>query len=228
MAPETIVSIGDIHGCSEKLIYLLRWCEEVCRGKDPTYVFLGDYIDRGPDARGVVELLIRKQRANPDRVVCLRGNHEQLLINASVKDSSDRDLMTWFGNGGEQTLESYGCNDPRDIPAEHLSWFRALPRSYHDGIRFYVHAGVRPGVGLAQQADDDLLWIREPFLSSDKSHGSLIVHGHSPVKAPDLRTNRLNLDTGACFGGRLTAAIFDDEQLPAMFINDRGEMSWPT
>lgn len=91
----------------------------------------------------------------------------------------------------------------------------------------FVHAGVRPGTPLDAQTVEDLLWIREPFLSSTETREMFIVHGHTPVKFPDVRANRLNLDTGACFGGRLTAAMFDDQKLPAMFIDDLGVVSWP-
>src|SRR5437868_6809985 len=146
MGHEMTVAVGDVHGCRGKLISLLRWCDEVGRGKKLKYVFLGDYIDRGPDSRAVVDLLIRRQRADPDSVVCLRGNHEQMLVNASNADCADRDLMTWLGNGGEQTLQSYCCDDPRDLPPDHLDWFRSLPLAHCEEGRFFVHAGIRPEI----------------------------------------------------------------------------------
>lgn len=228
MTAGATIAIGDIHGCSQKLAALLLWVIRTGKFEGAKFVFLGDYIDRGPKSKEVVEKLMALQRELPESVVCLRGNHEQMLLNAIAADRSDRDLMTWIGNGGEQTLLSYDCEDPSDLPEEHLHWFRSLPLTTHDAMRFFVHAGVRPDIPLEQQSEDDLLWIREPFLSSDKRFGLLVVHGHTVVKAADLRKNRLNLDTGACFGGRLTAAIFEDDESPLMFINDRGEMSWPT
>lgn len=226
-ATEVTFAVGDIHGCLKKLIALLRSCDEIGQARKIKYVFLGDYVDRGPQTRGVVDLLIERQRRNPDGIVCLRGNHEQLLLRASDPDRSDRDLMKWIKNGGTQTLASYGCDDPREIPADHLAWFESLPCGHSEAGRMYVHAGVRPDVPLNAQTDEDLLWIREPFLSSSEKLEAFIVHGHTPVKSPDLRENRLNLDTGACFGGRLTAAMFDDQKLPAMFINDLRVASWP-
>ncbi|SIO14081.1 serine/threonine protein phosphatase 1 [Bradyrhizobium erythrophlei] len=224
---EVTFAIGDIHGCRKKLLALLRCCGAIAQARKVKYVFLGDYVDRGPEACGVVDLLIERQRRNPGGIICLRGNHEQMLLAASHPDRSDQDLMMWMENGGRQTLASYGCDDPCDIPAAHLAWFRSLPLTHAEAGRMYVHAGVRPDIPLNAQTEEDLLWIREPFLSSDQTHEAFIVHGHTPVRLPDLRANRLNLDTGACFGGPLTAAMFEDQQWPAMFINDLRVASWP-
>jgi serine/threonine protein phosphatase 1 len=149
-----------------------------------------------------------------------------MLIDAADPERSDRDLINWWMNGGEQTLGSYQVNDPVAIPADHLAWIKTLPLKLVDAGRVYVHAGVRPGVSLASQSSDDLLWIREPFLSSDNDYGALVVHGHTPTDSwlPDLRANRLNLDTGAYLGGPLTAAMFSDgETYPIMFLNSNGE-----
>jgi serine/threonine protein phosphatase 1 len=177
-----------------------------------------------------LDFLIRRQINQGDRFVCLRGNHEEMLIRAADKYRSDRDLMTWWGNGGERTLESYGVDDPSDLPAKHLEWMRSLPLQTGDTHRLFVHAGVRPGVALSSQTVEDLLWIREPFLSSEEDHGVLVVHGHTPtrLRKPELRSNRLNIDTGACFGGPLTAAAFSDrERAPLFFIEDSGEIFTP-
>jgi serine/threonine protein phosphatase 1 len=105
-------AIGDVHGCFDKLEALLLACDRVRAGREARYVFIGDYIDRGPDARKVIDLLRHKQLSEGSRFVCLRGNHEQMLIGAAAEGRSDRDLMTWWANGGEQTLDSYGVNDP--------------------------------------------------------------------------------------------------------------------
>ena len=229
IAPSTI-AIGDIHGCFDKLQALLGVCKEICDGHDTRLVFIGDYVDRGPRSRDVVECLIRAQSDQAQRLVCLRGNHEELLIRTADKDRSDRDLMTWWGNGGEQTLESYGVDDPSDLPAEHLDWMRSLPLQMHDQFRMFVHAGIRPGVALSSQSAEDMLWIREPFLSSAEDYGTFLVHGHTPTNSrrPDLRPNRLNIDTGACFGGPLTAAAFSNESIaPLFFIKDSGEVTLP-
>jgi serine/threonine protein phosphatase 1 len=193
-------------------------------------VCLGDYIDRGPDSKQVLDFLIRRQTDQGAHFVCLRGNHEEMLLRAADKQRSDRDLMTWWGNGGEATLDSYGVDDPSDLPAEHLDWMRSLPLHTWDAHRVFVHAGVRPGIALSSQTVEDLLWIREPFLSSAESHGAFVVHGHTPTpgRKPDLRPNRVNIDTGAYFGGPLTAAVFSDEnRAPLFFVNDKGEISAP-
>lgn len=219
-------AIGDIHGCSHKLESLVAACESVSAGRQARLILVGDYVDRGPDAKGVIDLLMEKQLRDPERLVCLRGNHDQMLIAAADKGRSDSDLMNWWANGGEQTLDSYGVGDPSEIPEEHLAWIRNLPLEMSDGKRLYVHAGVRPGIPVAEQNEHDLLWIREPFLSSQSDHGVFVVHGHTPTKTglPDLRPNRLNVDTGACFGRRLTAAMFSDRQRgPVMFLNDLGQ-----
>jgi serine/threonine protein phosphatase 1 len=209
---------------------LLLACDRVRAGRQARYVFIGDYIDRGPDARKVIDLLMHKQPSEGSRIVCLRGNHEQMLIVAAVEGRSDRDLMTWWANGGEQTLESYGVNDPSSLPAAHLEWIKALPLRFADQKRLFVHAGIRPGVAIADQSEDDLLWIREPFLSFQADHNTFVVHGHTPTESrlPDLRSNRLNLDTGACFGGELTAAVFTDGRArPLFFVNSLGVV-WQT
>jgi serine/threonine protein phosphatase 1 len=200
-------AIGDVHGCFDKLQALLLFCDRARASREARYIFIGDYIDRGPDARKVVDLLMQRQLEEGSRFICLRGNHEQMLVVAAAEERSDRDLMAWWTNGGEQTLDSYGVNDPSSLPTSHLGWIETLPLKISDQKRLFVHAGIRPG---ANQSEADLLWIREPFLASEFPHESFVVHGHTPTKSrlPDLRSNRLNIDTGACFGGELTAAAF--------------------
>jgi serine/threonine protein phosphatase 1 len=124
-------------------------------------------------------------------------------------------LDVWLRNGGVETLASYGVREVGDLPCAHLDWMRSLRLSYDDGRRLFVHAGVDPAKPLDAQDEQDLLWIREPFLSNRRAYGRLIVHGHTPLETatPDLRVNRLNLDTAAVYGGALTAAVFDDKQI---------------
>ena len=218
-------AIGDVHGCWNQLEALIAACEKIRAGRDGRFVLVGDYVDRGPDPKGVLDFLIDRNSCDPDRFICLRGNHDQMLVAAAAGDRSDSDLVNWWANGGEQTLESYGVDDPSTIPREHIAWLERLPFKLADRERLFVHAGIRPGVSLADQSSADLLWIREPFLSWQGDHGLLVVHGHTPTKSrlPDIRANRLNIDTGACFGGRLTAAMFSDlERAPLMFVDDRG------
>ena len=222
MPAELIIAIGDIHGCRAMLASLLQRCFRYAGGRPTRLVFLGDYIDRGPDSRGVVETLIGLQHEMRDRVVCLRGNHEVLLLEALAKD----DMGLWLFNGADTTLASYGVDHVAALPPEHLVWYAALKPSLDDGRRFFVHAGIDPDRPLDDQREHDLVWIREPFLSRERDYGRLIVHGHTPQRTgkPDLRRWRLNLDTAAVYGGRLTAAVFNDEQLgPIAFLTDQSD-----
>jgi serine/threonine protein phosphatase 1 len=230
---ELTFAVGDVHGHIGKLEALLGRCARFSAGAPMRLVFVGDYVDRGPDARAVIELLLDLTRHDPDDVICLRGNHEELLLGAAAGQldmlPGRPTLSSWLGgNGaGAATLVSYGVERASDLPPQHLAWMAMLPARYDDGRRLFVHAGVRPGCALEHQVEEDLVWIREPFLSHDGSFGRLVVHGHTPVAArrPDLRANRLNLDSGAGYDGPLTAAVFDDHQRdPIAFLNDRGEM----
>nr|WP_225173572.1 MULTISPECIES: metallophosphoesterase [unclassified Bradyrhizobium] len=134
---------------------------------------LGDYVDRGPASDQVIAYLMREQASAPSRFRCIMGNHDHMLCRAADRSRSDAELIQWWTNGSEQTLDAYGREDPSDLPAEHLAWMRALPLQVRDEHRLFVHAGVRPGVALEAQSKDDMLWIREPFLSSRLWHGAL-------------------------------------------------------
>jgi serine/threonine protein phosphatase 1 len=210
-------AIGDIHGCYTQLRTLIHRCM-AHRGDNPyRLICLGDYIDRGRRSRETVELLIELQASLPEQIVCLSGNHERMAMAAA----RGGDPRAWLANGGMATLQSYGVGSAEQIPPRHLDWMASLPLSFADEWRFFVHAGIDPGQPLDAQDKDTLLWIREPFLSDPRDHGLLIVHGHTPIKnrVPKLRPNRLNLDTGACFGGPLTAAVFDESAAsPLAFI----------
>lgn len=130
-------------------------------------------------------------------------------------------LINWRQNGGHSTLKSYRATSPNELPIRHLDWMRSLPLFHDDGQRYFVHAGVHPARPLHQQRPRDLLWIREPFLSSDTDLGRLIVHGHTPISsgAPELRNDRLNLDTGAVYGRALTSAVFaESDAAPLKFL----------
>ncbi len=213
-----IYAIGDIHGMLGKLQKLIARCEEHAAGRPMTLAFVGDYIDRGPEAAGVVRCLIDLRDKMPDRVIALMGNHEMMVLAVIDEVMPER---SWLLQGGAATLQSYGVSRARELPPEHLDWLNSLQLAYDDGRRLFVHAGINPDKPLDAQTELDLLWIREPFLSDGRDHGRLIVHGHTPVMtgAADLRSNRLNLDTGAVFGGPLTAAVFDDTQTkPITFL----------
>jgi serine/threonine protein phosphatase 1 len=212
-----IIAIGDIHGCYDKLIQLLARCRDYAAGRPHRFVFIGDYIDRGPDSRAVVQHLIDLDRSSGQHVF-LRGNHEGMLLHALLDpDAAEH----WLANGGRATLASYNVGSPDQIPTAHVDWLTTRPLTYDDGLRLFVHAGVNPNRPLDKQSRQDLLWIREPFLSSEKDFGRLIVHGHTPLRSgrPDVRPNRVNLDTAAVYGGPLTAAVFvDDRKGPTEFI----------
>jgi serine/threonine protein phosphatase 1 len=214
-------AIGDIHGSLDKLKSLVAACRQHADGREMTLVFLGDYIDRGPESAGVVRFVLSLQSESPERVVTLMGNHEAWAL--AVLDG-EMPVSSWLLNGGAATLESYGVIDVGDLPRAHLDWMRSLRLTYDDGRRFFVHAGVDPQRPLDTQDESALLWIREPFLNDNRDYGRLIVHGHTPLATakPELRSNRLNLDTAAVFGGPLTAAVFDDAQTaPLAYLQAR-------
>jgi serine/threonine protein phosphatase 1 len=219
--PPLTYAIGDVHGCYPQLRNLISHCMDH-RGRNPyRLVLLGDYIDRGRGSREVVELLIELQASRPERIVCLRGNHDDMAVMAA----RGGDPWAWLANGGGATLRSYGVGRAEQIAPRHLDWMESLPLSFADEWRFFVHAGIDPDLPLDAQEKETLLWIREPFLSDPRDHGLLVVHGHTPTEegVPELRPNRLNLDTGACYGGPLTAAVFEEGAAgPLAFITDDG------
>ena len=231
-----VYAVGDCHGCLEALRGLraaivadaARADAEAPRADRRVVVYLGDYIDRGPDSRGVVELLIGEPLAGFESVHLL-GNHEAFM--RGFLDGEDV-AAVWMMNGGAATLRSYGLdvaaptgpeNGPRPggdapalrdalaaaIPETHRVFLDGLALSHVEGDYFFVHAGVRPGVPLERQGADDLLWIREPFLGSTADHGKVVVHGHSVAREPEVRPNRIGIDTGACYGGKLTALVLE-------------------
>lgn len=214
-------AVGDVHGALHKLQALFARCEDHAGGRPHKYVFLGDYIDRGSQSAEVVRFLIGLQAEMTDNFVALMGNHEAMLL--AVVDGS-MPAEHWLWQGGEATLRSYGVATAAELPRDHLDWLRARPLSHDDGRRFFVHAGVNPRLPLDAQSDADLLWIREPFLDDARAYGRLIVHGHTPLAGgvPDLRNNRLNLDTAAVFGGPLTAAVFADDDTPPIAFLQTG------
>jgi serine/threonine protein phosphatase 1 len=211
-------AIGDIHGSLSKLRELVARCEARALGASLTFVFLGDYIDRGPESAGVVRYLMELQSRLGPRMIALMGNHEAMLLDVCKGKCP---AYHWVSQGGDATLRSYGVDRAQDLPETALNWFKARPLSHDDGRHFFVHAGVNPLLPLNAQRGHDLIWIREPFLSDRRDYGRLIVHGHTPVESgqPDVRANRLNVDTGAVYGGPLTAALFaDGRTAPVSFV----------
>ena len=214
--------MGDIHGRLDLLEAILGRIEADAQSsghaKYRTLVFLGDYVDRGPDSRGVVEMLIGGLPQGFEAHF-LKGNHEAILLNF-LDDAWTLD--NWLVNGGDATMRSYGVDTDRlarlgapaelwrqalqeVLPESHLEFYRSLKLSVAFGDYLFVHAGVKPGVPLAAQSEADLIWIRGPFLNHADPFGKIVVHGHTPGKEPVTRSNRVGIDTGACFTGRLTA-----------------------
>lgn len=224
-----LYAVGDIHGHLD----LLESLHEMIRADAAAHacerrrvVYLGDYIDRGPASRQVIDTLIA-QPLEGFEAVHLLGNHEQFLCRF-LRDPDIGD--TWLFNGGEATLHSYGL-DPRQapprgedrldwlarrlgevLPAAHRAFLDRLQLRHETGDYLFVHAGVRPGIPLERQRAEDLIWIREPFLGSNEEFGRLVVHGHTPGMEPVERENRICIDTGACYGGQLTALVLQGEQ----------------
>lgn len=187
-----LLAVGDIHGCYAKLVDLM---EKVAPAAEDRLVFLGDYIDRGSESRQVIEYLLDLKKRLP-RTVCLRGNHEQMLLEALTGEIEAVGLFLF--NGGTATVTSYGGDLDR-LPAEHLDFLRALPLYHEEDEFIFVHAGLRPGVALEEQDPQDLLWIRREFLDSDYDWGKTVVHGHTPRPGVEFRENRIGIDTGAFF-----------------------------
>lgn len=191
-----LLAIGDIHGCQEQLQQLIR---QVKPTTEDQVVFLGDYVDRGPDSAGVIEYLIEFGKTFP-QTIFLRGNHEQMFLNYL----DDKDPSLFLINGGINTLDSYRRKDWLPIPEPHLEFLQALQMSFICDRYIFVHAGLRPGVPPEQQDESDLLWIRQDFISSDYDWDKTVVYGHTPLQKPFFANHRIGLDTGCVYGRQLT------------------------
>jgi serine/threonine protein phosphatase 1 len=223
-----IYAVGDVHGRNDLLERLLDRVEAHIAAYPidrPLVVFVGDYVDRGPSSRQVLDALVL--RNSHQNTICLRGNHERYVLDFLDNPVS---LPHWLRLGGLETLRSYGltADNSLDAPAQellamslslamyrngHLDFLRSLPNSFVCGDFFFVHAGVRPGVPLDQQSDRDLLEIRKEFLLCTSSFGKIVVHGHTPVIKMEIHSNRINIDTGAYATGRLTCVAIERNQL---------------
>lgn len=202
-------AVGDVHGRADLLDALLGRIDAHAASRPRRLVFLGDYVDRGPASAPVLDRVRALQRRETLHVVCLKGNHEDMMLRAA-RGSGEWDAV-WLRNGGDATLSSFGVARVADVPADMLDWLAARQTSFEDGRRCYVHAGLDPTRDRLDQSDRDRLWIREAFLAGDHDFGKLVVHGHTPTRdgRPEIRPHRVNVDTGAVYGGPLTAAIFD-------------------
>jgi len=225
-----IYAISDIHGCADLLQQMFSVIDNDLRNigsRRALHVFMGDYIDRGPDSFQTIELLI--DRARKHETIFLKGNHEALLLGSM---GSPEAFQVWRKCGGISTLFSYGLRPTikpeRDeglelvaelqakIPAHHRKFYECLRPRFACGGFFFVHAGVRPGVALSNQTEEDMLWIREEFLQHERPFEKYIIHGHTPVRQPDIRINRANIDTGAYATGNLTLLSIQDSSLLAI------------
>ena len=219
---ERIYAVGDIHGCLDRLVALHEAIAEDIVGRPvarTTLVHLGDYVDRGADSAQAIDWLINRPPVPADEIVNLMGNHEYMMLSALAgADKQAPDV--WLTNGGADSLLSWGISRTvppagwaERIPRQHLLFLRDLPVSRRIGPYLFVHAGIRPGVPLDQQTRHDMMWIREPFLSSRADHGAVVVHGHTPKREPVVLPNRIAIDTGAVLGGDLTCAVLEADTL---------------
>ncbi len=223
-----IYAIGDIHGQLDLLrgAHDLIAADSARHGAGPV-VHLGDLVDRGPDSRGVIDFLIAGLTAGQDWLV-LMGNHDRMfarfLADPAEPEPGLRADLSWLHPklGGADTLRSYGVANAADrpvasvhadalaaVPAPHCAFLAARPALHRAGDAAFVHAGIRPGIALSDQTETDLVWIREPFLSHPAPHGPLIVHGHTAIDRARHYGNRLNLDSGAAYGGPLSAVVIE-------------------
>lgn len=216
------VGVGDVHGESDKLDSLIinveRARDQLYPGANIRWVFIGDYIDRGWDSKGCIDRVINLN------ALALMGNHEKMLLDAYDGFYT----ADWMHSYGDPTCPSFGVHHVREIPGEYITWMRSLSYFYHDGIRTFVHAGIDRRIeSLEKQHPETLIWIRDKFLYDSSPNGGFVVHGHTPKIGglPDLKHNRVNLDTGAVFGGELSAAIFTDEKPePQYFVTASGHL----
>jgi serine/threonine protein phosphatase 1 len=223
-----VYAVGDVHGYRRQLAELLREIRrdaaESRPAERPLVVFLGDYVDRGPDSRAVIDLIVALATDDAFEVVALKGNHEDALLRFLGEPAY---APAWIANWGEATLRAYGVSPPSGfdvaaceaaqarfveaLPDAHRAFLAGLQLSATVGDYLFVHAGVRPGVALAEQEPRDLIWIRYDFLESEAAFGKVVVHGHTPAERPQLKSNRIGIDTGVYYTGMLTAVRLEGE-----------------
>lgn len=232
--PAAVYAVGDIHGCLEQAQALEQMiaADAADTTGDVLIVYLGDYVDRGPDSAGVVDFLMSRPPAGIRRE-CLAGNHEVMMSAFVRTPRSDTD---WLGFGGMETLYSYGISGmallgksqrerrailDSHIPSDHIAWLDGLPLMLTLPGTVFVHAGLRPGIALDQQSEDDLLWIRDDFFSAPPQEGMLVVHGHTPGATPIVLPHRICVDTGACATGILSAVRVKPQEPPKILSTSK-------
>jgi serine/threonine protein phosphatase 1 len=232
-----VYAIGDIHGRADLLEVMHRQImvdsEQLTPGTDKLVLYVGDYVDRGLESRQVIDQLLARPLRGFHSVYLL-GNHDAWLLSFLI---DARIGTTWLRYGGDATLHSYGIrlrlpvDEPEyyedlqlelreRLPRPHIEFLEELELSYETGDYLFVHAGVRPSLPLDRQTADDLLWIREPFLSSRRDLGKVVVHGHTVEAEPAVRANRIGIDTGACWTGCLTCLVLEEGRY--RFLNTAG------
>lgn len=237
-------AVGDIHGRADLLSQMLdaleaRAGEDTREGGAPVVVFLGDYVDRGPDSAGVIDLLLRDRPCGYERRF-LKGNHEQAMLAYMESPLENR---AWVLQGGAETMRSYGVTPPpplgategdwvlaaemlrAHVPEAHLDFLNTLERYVAFGDYAFVHAGVDASRTLEQQTDTDLLWSRSQFIASKRRFSHRVVHGHTPVDRPYADERRIAVDTGAYASGVLTAARFEADQVSFHPVSTRDRFS---
>ena len=197
-------AIADIHGCAQKIRELIGLIS--ANQEKDTLIFIGDYIDRGSASRDVVDYVLQLQKEFKN-IFCLLGNHEQMLWN--YLEGVDEEIYLY--NGGKSTLSDYGIKSSdspdvrkKKIPEEHLLFYRSLLPYHQTKDYIFVHAGLIPGISLDKQTIDDLLWVRHKFIDSDYDFGRRVIFGHTPMTNPLITANKIGIDTGAVYGGKLT------------------------
>lgn len=224
-ANRRIYAIGDVHGRADLLVQLH---EQIARdgargGADQhAIVYLGDYVDRGPDSSRVLDILAGGPPPGFEAVY-LKGNHEDLMLTFLEAGTM---LRAWLSNGGAATMKSYGVGTlgilmgesgverirrklSEAVPPPHMALLGGLSLTHREGDYLFVHAGIRPGLDLDRQDETDLLWIRHDFLDAEEDFGCVVVHGHTITAGPDIRRNRIGIDTGAYDSGRLTCLVLE-------------------
>lgn len=224
-------AVGDIHGRADLLSDLHKLIAKDLAGFDgeSTIVYLGDYVDRGADTKGVLDQLIASTLGTVR--VFLKGNHEEMFLGFL---EHPRKAQRWLAMGGTEAARSYGVSgdDPRNIasnlrsamPATHIAFLNSLQLSHVSERYFFCHAGVRPGIKLSQQDAHDLMWIKGDFLTSDATFEKIVVHGHSPVADVDIRPNRINVDTRAYASGRLSCVVLDGSTVRVLATQPRATL----
>lgn len=224
-------AIGDVHGCLDELKEALEWCSTDAdrQGVRGRVHLLGDFIDRGPDSKGVLDLLMQGPQDSHMEWLPIMGNHDEILALAWRSPGISENVQLWWEHGGQQTLQSFGWNPLGRLPG-HLGEF--IDWSYIDFISnlphltvaddiLFVHAGIRPGVPLQHQTLHDILYIRGDFMRSDEDFGRIVVHGHTPNRNehPRVYPNRVALDSGCFSSGCLSIAAFDPgEHFPRLKV----------